>query len=83
MQAFPPSNKVDGCVAAGIEIKAEKDPTLTGYRACSVDTEGWIFTSHSNRAIIITYTRDRAPSLALLQYRYGMFSLSPLISFLN
>ncbi|KAL6729311.1 hypothetical protein Aduo_000379 [Ancylostoma duodenale] len=61
-----------GCAKAGIEIKTNEDPRLTGYRFCSKDDADIILTSSSNRVPIITYSWDSTERLyAVLFYRQG------------
>ncbi|VDM84697.1 unnamed protein product, partial [Strongylus vulgaris] len=55
---------LNGCTLSGIEIKAQLNQTLTGYRICSEDTEEWTFKSQTNLVPIITYTRDTMWSVA-------------------
>ncbi|KAK5973098.1 ShTK domain protein [Trichostrongylus colubriformis] len=60
---------IDGCVYAGVEIKTNKDQTLTGYRFCSPQAAGTTLRSYSNRVPIITYNRFDT-SKTVLEYRH-------------
>ncbi|KAK5982166.1 Zinc metalloproteinase [Trichostrongylus colubriformis] len=60
---------IDGCVYAGVEIKTNKDQTLTGYRFCSPKAAGTTLRSYSNRVPIITYNRFDT-SKTVLEYRH-------------
>ncbi|EPB67089.1 hypothetical protein ANCCEY_13818 [Ancylostoma ceylanicum] len=61
---------VDGCTYEGIEIKANHDHKLTGYRFCAPEDAGMVLRSQgSNLVPIITYTRT-ARTETVLQYRY-------------
>ncbi|EYC33898.1 hypothetical protein Y032_0001g148 [Ancylostoma ceylanicum] len=48
----------NGCAKAAVEIKTNKNQTLTGYRFCSHGDRGIKLTSHSNLVPIIVYNRD-------------------------
>uniref|UniRef100_A0A0N4W6B3 Zinc metalloproteinase n=1 Tax=Haemonchus placei TaxID=6290 RepID=A0A0N4W6B3_HAEPC len=66
---------VDGCKYAGVEIKTNKDQTLTGYRyGCSQLT----LQSFTNRVPIMTYNR-LYQSKTVLEYRYGKYFVTFLI----
>nr|CDJ81173.1 Peptidase M12A domain containing protein [Haemonchus contortus] len=51
---FTKGLSVDGCKYAGVEIKTNKDQTLTGYRFCSPDAAGLTLQSFTNRVPIMT-----------------------------
>ncbi|EYC15136.1 hypothetical protein Y032_0038g3647 [Ancylostoma ceylanicum] len=61
----------EGCWKAGVEIKTNKDQTLTGYRFCSEDDEETeILRSHSHLVPIIAYNKKFFTFMAKLQYRF-------------
>ncbi|VDO76568.1 unnamed protein product [Haemonchus placei] len=66
---FTTGLSVDGCKYAGVEIKTNKDQTLTGYRFCSPDAAGLTLQSFTNRVPIMTYNR-LYKSKTVLEYRY-------------
>uniref|UniRef100_A0A7I4Y550 Zinc metalloproteinase n=1 Tax=Haemonchus contortus TaxID=6289 RepID=A0A7I4Y550_HAECO len=66
---FTKGLSVDGCKYAGVEIKTNKDQTLTGYRFCSPDAAGLTLQSFTNRVPIMTYNR-LYKSKTVLEYRY-------------
>ncbi|XGW12859.1 hypothetical protein V3C99_013479 [Haemonchus contortus] len=66
---FTKGFSVDGCKYAGVEIKTNKDQTLTGYRFCSPDAAGVTLQSFTNRVPIMTYNR-LYQSKTVLEYRY-------------
>ncbi|KIH66571.1 hypothetical protein ANCDUO_03102 [Ancylostoma duodenale] len=76
---FPKSD--DGCVSGGVEIKANKNQTLTGYRFCAHEEEDdgderIAFLSHTNRVPIIAYIRYIRGGFAgtfHLKYCYGKY----------
>ncbi|EYC02614.1 hypothetical protein Y032_0099g3207 [Ancylostoma ceylanicum] len=45
-----------GCAKGGVEIKANENHTLTGYRYCVDPAESFKIKSHSNRVPVILYT---------------------------
>ncbi|KAK6037303.1 hypothetical protein COOONC_25192, partial [Cooperia oncophora] len=71
---FTKGLSVDGCSYAGVEIKTNKDQTLTGYRFCSPDAAGTILRSYINRVPIMTYNRI-VKTTTVLEYRHGTASL--------
>ncbi|KAK6061626.1 shTK domain protein [Cooperia oncophora] len=66
---FTKGLSIDGCPYAGVEIKTNKDQTLTGYRFCSPDAAGTILRSYINRVPIMTYNRI-VKTTTVLEYRY-------------
>ncbi|KAK6745418.1 hypothetical protein RB195_011878 [Necator americanus] len=66
---FPDGLAIDGCHWAGVEIKTNKDQTLTGYRFCAKEDAGVTLKSHTNLVPIITYNRAWETKI-VLQYRY-------------
>ncbi|KAE9416758.1 hypothetical protein Angca_010291, partial [Angiostrongylus cantonensis] len=58
-----------GCIDGGVEIKAQKDQKLTGYRFCSVNGSGGPIVSSSNRLAVILFNR-RGVMEATFTYRY-------------
>nr|CDJ97519.1 Peptidase M12A domain containing protein [Haemonchus contortus] len=72
---FTKGFSVDGCKYAGVEIKTNKDQTLTGYRFCSPDAAGVTLQSFTNRVPIMTYNR-LYQSKTVLEYRYGKYFAS-------
>ncbi|EYC02643.1 hypothetical protein Y032_0099g3222 [Ancylostoma ceylanicum] len=60
-----------GCAKGGVEIKANANHTLTGYRYC-VEPEGnFVIKSHSNRVPVILYSGVPVfVTMARLEYRY-------------
>ncbi|KAL6736374.1 hypothetical protein Aduo_006734 [Ancylostoma duodenale] len=60
-----------GCAKGGVEIKANANHTLTGYRYCVEPDEELIIKSHSNRVPVILYTEPIFATVANLEYRYG------------
>ncbi|VDP08339.1 unnamed protein product [Heligmosomoides polygyrus] len=66
---FTPNLASDGCTYAGVEIKANKDQRLTGYRFCTSGSVGTVLLSHTNRVPVITYNREYRTK-TLLRYRY-------------
>uniref|UniRef100_A0A0N4WUG7 Metalloendopeptidase n=1 Tax=Haemonchus placei TaxID=6290 RepID=A0A0N4WUG7_HAEPC len=73
LKDFSTGLSVDGCKYAGVEIKTNKDQTLTGYRFCSPDAAGITLQSFTNRVPIMTYNRIYQ-SKTVLEYRYGTYS---------
>ncbi|KIH51459.1 hypothetical protein ANCDUO_18455 [Ancylostoma duodenale] len=67
--SFPKGVAIDGCPYAGVEIKTNKDQTLTGYRFCAPEDAGVMLKSYSNLVPIITYNRIRQTK-TVLEYRY-------------
>ncbi|PIO70009.1 shTK domain protein [Teladorsagia circumcincta] len=67
--SFSDGFAVDGCVYAGVEIKTNKNPQVTGYRFCTPGAAGTTLRSHSNRVPIMTWNR-LYKSETLLRYRY-------------
>ncbi|CAJ0597165.1 unnamed protein product [Cylicocyclus nassatus] len=59
-----------GCRAAGIEIKANDDQTLTGYRICHKSQIGLVFESKHNLVPIITFTKMSGTSRYTIKYRH-------------
>ncbi|EYB86803.1 hypothetical protein Y032_0273g998 [Ancylostoma ceylanicum] len=60
----------NGCVEAGVEIKAQKNQVLTGYRFCFQEHEGLILTSYTNLVPVIFYSRSTTGiSMITLEYR--------------
>ncbi|RCN47492.1 astacin [Ancylostoma caninum] len=59
-----------GCTNNGIEIKAKKDQTLTGYRFCYTDEEDLVLSPRFNIAPIIAYSRVNDTGTAVISYRY-------------
>ncbi|KAK6760182.1 hypothetical protein RB195_021612 [Necator americanus] len=57
------------CNEAGVEIKTNKDPALTGYRFCSKE-DARTLKSSSNLVPVITYNRLADKSTVALKYRY-------------
>ncbi|PIO58315.1 astacin [Teladorsagia circumcincta] len=49
----------DGCIYAGVEIKALQDQGLTGYRFCSKDDVNTTLISNSSMVPVISYMRRR------------------------
>ncbi|VDO76204.1 unnamed protein product [Haemonchus placei] len=68
---------VDGCPYAGVEIKTNKDQTLTGYRFCSPDAAGMELRSYTNRVPIITWNRVYKTE-TFLEFRYVSSSGKPI-----
>ncbi|XGW10932.1 hypothetical protein V3C99_012437 [Haemonchus contortus] len=68
---------VDGCPYAGVEIKTNKDQTLTGYRFCSPDAAGMELRSYTNRVPIITWNRVYKTE-TVLEFRYVSSSGKPM-----
>ncbi|KIH57905.1 astacin [Ancylostoma duodenale] len=61
---------VEGCTYEGVEIKANSNHKLTGYRFCAPEDAGMVLRSQgSNLVPIITYTRI-ARTETVLKYRY-------------
>ncbi|WKX93938.1 hypothetical protein Q1695_011310 [Nippostrongylus brasiliensis] len=48
---------IDGCIYGGVEIKAQKDQRLTGYRFCSLKDSGTSVQSHMELLPIMVYSR--------------------------
>ncbi|KAE9420458.1 hypothetical protein Angca_010283, partial [Angiostrongylus cantonensis] len=48
---------ISGCVRGGVEIKAQKDQRLTGYRFCSMSGSGIPVVSTSNSLPVILFNR--------------------------
>ncbi|PIO65087.1 shTK domain protein [Teladorsagia circumcincta] len=67
---FTSGLSIDGCKYAGVEIKTNKDQTLTGYRFCSPDAAGITLRSYTNRVPIMTYNRY-LKTTTVLEYRHG------------
>ncbi|RCN51874.1 astacin [Ancylostoma caninum] len=60
-----------GCATGGVEIKANSNHTLTGYRYCEIE-EDVIIKSHSNRVPIILYTAETVfQTVVSLKYHYA------------
>ncbi|KAL6728157.1 hypothetical protein Aduo_009959 [Ancylostoma duodenale] len=59
-----------GCTKAGVEIKTNKNQTLTGYRFCSPDDEGIKLQSHANLVPVIAYSKERFTFNVQLHYRF-------------
>ncbi|KIH58758.1 hypothetical protein ANCDUO_11029 [Ancylostoma duodenale] len=60
-----------GCATGGVEIKANADHTLTGYRYCREPDDELIITSYSNRVPIILYSGATAfATVVNLKHRY-------------
>ncbi|PIO59001.1 shTK domain protein [Teladorsagia circumcincta] len=66
---FTSGLSIDGCKYAGVEIKTNKDQTLTGYRFCSPDAAGITLRSYTNRVPIMTYNRY-LKTTTVLEYRH-------------
>ncbi|KAK5982861.1 Zinc metalloproteinase [Trichostrongylus colubriformis] len=66
---FTEGLSTDGCSYAGVEIKTNKDQTLTGYRFCSPQAAGTTLRSHINRVPIMTYNR-KYETTTTLEYRF-------------
>ncbi|EYB86775.1 hypothetical protein Y032_0273g978 [Ancylostoma ceylanicum] len=60
-----------GCSNDGIEIKAKKDITLTGYRFCYEEDEDLVLSPRFSTAPVIVYSRVNITSTAIISYRYG------------
>ncbi|KAE9414412.1 hypothetical protein Angca_006796, partial [Angiostrongylus cantonensis] len=58
-----------GCLKGGVEIKAQKDQKLTGYRFSSMDGSGIPTVSSSNRSPVIPSNR-LGTMKANLTYRF-------------
>ncbi|PIO68549.1 hypothetical protein TELCIR_09658, partial [Teladorsagia circumcincta] len=67
--SFSNSFDVDGCVYDGVEIKANQDQRLSGYRFCSRNAAGTTLRSYTNRVPVITWNRLYRSEMSLL-YRY-------------
>ncbi|CAJ0607807.1 unnamed protein product [Cylicocyclus nassatus] len=64
-----------GCSTGGIEIKAQKDQLLSGYRFCDPDAnEGKTITSSNDIVPVIIYNRQGATEVEL-EYRTSMLLL--------
>ncbi|PIO58665.1 shTK domain protein [Teladorsagia circumcincta] len=66
---FTSGLSIDGCKYAGVEIKTNKDQTLTGYRFCTPDAAGITLRSYTNRVPIMTYNRY-LKTTTVLEYRH-------------
>ncbi|KAK5967736.1 CUB domain-containing protein [Trichostrongylus colubriformis] len=66
---FTEGLSTDGCSYAGVEIKTNKDQTLTGYRFCSPEAAGKTLRSHINRVPIMTYNR-KYETTTTIEYRF-------------
>ncbi|ETN68549.1 astacin [Necator americanus] len=67
--SFGNKTKAVFCNEAGVEIKTNKDPALTGYRFCS-NEDAHTLISSSNLVPVITYNRRADESTVALKYRY-------------
>nr|CDJ84801.1 Peptidase M12A domain containing protein [Haemonchus contortus] len=74
---FTAGVSVDGCTYAGVEIKTNKDQTLTGYRFCSPEAAGMELRSYTNRVPIITWNRVYKTE-TVLEFRYVSSSGKPM-----
>ncbi|PIO60341.1 hypothetical protein TELCIR_18166 [Teladorsagia circumcincta] len=60
----------EGCIYAGVEIKAREDQRLTGYRFCSKNDVNTTLISNSSTVPVIVYSRRRRNTTATeLEYR--------------
>ncbi|PIO74038.1 hypothetical protein TELCIR_03966 [Teladorsagia circumcincta] len=63
----------DGCIYAGVEIKAHPDKRRTGYRFCSQKDVGTVLSSNSSLVPVITYSASRTDAFSTkLEYRYTL-----------
>ncbi|PIO75395.1 astacin [Teladorsagia circumcincta] len=70
---LPEEFNKDGCIYAGVEIKAREDKRLTGYRFCSQDDVGIELSSNSKIVPVIVYSGSRKkPFSTKLDYRYTL-----------
>ncbi|KAK6728287.1 hypothetical protein RB195_005746 [Necator americanus] len=60
----------EGCVKAGVEIKANQDQRYTGYRFCDGEDRGTNLRSHTNLVPIIYYDSEYSFIVTSLKYRY-------------
>ncbi|VDM58104.1 unnamed protein product [Angiostrongylus costaricensis] len=58
-----------GCPRGGIEVKAQKDQRLTGYRLCSVGSRGRTIITSTNHFPVILYNKFKTMN-ATFTYRY-------------
>ncbi|CAJ0593337.1 unnamed protein product [Cylicocyclus nassatus] len=70
-----PNLETPGCYWFGVEVKAQKDQRLTGYRFCSATYKGKTYKSEGNLVPIIMYSRIWRIKMNL-SYRMGTFFLS-------
>ncbi|CAJ0604324.1 unnamed protein product [Cylicocyclus nassatus] len=59
-----------GCSTGGVEIKAQKDQLMSGYRFCAEENVGKTITSSNEIVPVIIYNRKGATELEL-EYRTG------------
>ncbi|RCN51876.1 astacin [Ancylostoma caninum] len=59
-----------GCARGGVEIKANANHTLTGYRYCVEPEDEITIKSNSSRVPVILYTGQLFATVANLEYRY-------------
>ncbi|KAE9420654.1 hypothetical protein Angca_010260, partial [Angiostrongylus cantonensis] len=55
--SMSPGYEVEGCLVGGVEIKAQKDQKLTGYRFCSMNGTVTYIVSNSSRLPVILFNR--------------------------
>ncbi|PIO58838.1 astacin, partial [Teladorsagia circumcincta] len=68
---LPEEFNKDGCIYAGVEIKAHENKRLTGYRFCSQDDVGTELSSNSKIVPVIIYSGSRKKAFSTkLEYRY-------------
>ncbi|KAK6038551.1 astacin, partial [Cooperia oncophora] len=66
---LPENATVGGCVYAGVEIKAQVDQALTGYRFCSEGAININITSQVETVPVITYNGRNRTATTRLRYR--------------
>ncbi|WKY02458.1 hypothetical protein Q1695_016040 [Nippostrongylus brasiliensis] len=70
---FTENYAVDGCTYAGVEIKAQQDHRLTGYRFCSKQDTGRVIVSTRSFVPVITYNRE-FKTKTVLKYRRSTYA---------
>ncbi|PIO70252.1 EGF-like domain protein [Teladorsagia circumcincta] len=70
LKKLPENVSVEGCIFAGVEVKARQDQGLTGYRFCSKDDVNTTLISNSSTVPVISYMRRRRnDTVTELEYR--------------